>query len=85
MKRPLLIRIARGSITQMKTSAIVVSHFQGVAPGGAEAAVDEALGGDITFFATTRSLVGALGDFFAIPSLASGLHAQVVVVMGLGP
>lgn len=82
--RAVIVRTAHGSITKIKTLAIVISHFQGIPPGGAEHAVDEALGGSVTTFMTTRSLEGALGDFFAIPALLASLSAEVVVVMGLG-
>ncbi|MBZ0170200.1 CHAT domain protein [Candidatus Methylomirabilis lanthanidiphila] len=82
--RSVMIRIAHGSVTKAKAPAIVISHFQGIPPGGAEYAVDEALGGSVTTFITTRSLEGALGDFFAIPAMLASVSAEVVVVMGLG-
>jgi hypothetical protein len=84
MKRPLLIRIAKGSITDVKATAIVVTHFQGIEPGGAELAVDDAIGGAITAFTRNKSLAGELGSFFVVPSLTSRLYAQMVVVLGLG-
>ena len=56
MKRPLLIRIAKGSITDVKATAIVVTHFQGIEPGGAELAVDDAIEGAITAFTKIKAL-----------------------------
>lgn len=84
MKRPLLIRLAHGSVTKAETTAIVVSHFKGIPPGGAEAAVDRALKGAITRFIESGTLKGDLGEFFPIPALTGELSAQVAVVMGLG-
>ena len=84
MTRPLLIRLAHGSITKAETTAIVVSHFKGVPPGGAEAAVDRALRGAISRFIENGILKGELGEFFPIPALTGELSAQVAVVMGLG-
>ncbi|MBI3989501.1 MAG: CHAT domain-containing protein [candidate division NC10 bacterium] len=84
MKRPLLIRLAHGSITKAETTAIVVSHFRGIPPGGAEAAVDRVLRGAISRFIENGILKGDLGEFFPIPALAGELSAQVAVVMGLG-
>jgi CHAT domain-containing protein len=83
--RHLVIRIADGSITKVKTLAVVVGNYKGIPPRGAERAVDEALGGAITTFLNNRSLKSELGDFFAIPAMLGSLPAEVVVVMGLGP
>jgi CHAT domain-containing protein len=83
--RRIVIRIADGSITQVKTLAVVVGDFQGIPLSGAELAVDQALGGAITTFLNNRSLKSELGDFFAIPCMLGSLPAEVVVVMGLGP
>ena len=84
MTRPLLVRLAHGSITKAESTAIVVSHFKGIAPGGAEAAVDRALRGAITRFIETGNLRGEIGEFFPVPALTGELSAQVAVVMGLG-
>jgi len=84
MTRPLLIRLAHGSIIKAETVAIVVSHFKGVPPGGAEAAVDRALRGAISRFIENGNLKGDLGEFFPLPALTGELSGQVAVVMGLG-
>jgi len=82
--RPLLVRLAFGSITKAESAAIVVSHFKGIAPGGAIAAVDRALRGAISRFVENGNLKGDIGEFFPIPALTGELSAQVAVVMGLG-
>lgn len=84
MKRPLLIRLAHGSITKAETMAIVVSHFKGIPPGGAEAAVDRVLRGAISRFIENGILKGELGEFFPLPAFTGELSTQVAVVMGLG-
>jgi len=85
--RPLLVRLAHGSITKAETTAIVVSHFEGLAPAGAGAAVgavDRILRGAISRFMEYGMLRGKLGEFFPIPTPTGELSAQVTVVMGLG-
>ena len=47
--RPLVIRLMSGDITRVRASLIVVNHFNGLPPSGAEAAIDEALGGVISW------------------------------------
>lgn len=83
--RPLIIRVAEGSITKVKTLAIVLGHCQGMAPDGAERAVDVALEGAVSAFLEDRSIRGDLGDFFAIPALLGSLPAETVIIMGMGP
>jgi CHAT domain-containing protein len=83
--RPLIVRVAEGSITKVKTLAIVLGHSQGMTPDGAERAVDEALGGAVSTFLEDRSIKGDLGDFFVIPALLASLPAQTVIIMGMGP
>ncbi len=79
-----MVRLAHGSITKAESTAIVVSHFKGIVPGGAEAAVDQALRGAITRFVENNDLRGEIGEFFPVPALTGELSAQVAVVMGLG-
>jgi CHAT domain-containing protein len=83
--RPLIVRLGNGSIARARTPAIVLGHFQGIAPGGAELELDEVLRGAILTFVANRSLRGEPGDFFAIPALLGAVFAQAVVVVGLGP
>lgn len=83
--RPLIIRVGEGSITRVKSPAVVLGHCQGMMPQGAEQAVDEALEGAVSGFLEDRSIKGELGDFFAIPACLGALTAETVIVMGMGP
>jgi hypothetical protein len=83
-RRSIMVRVARGSITKLKTLAVVVGHFKGMSPDSAEGALDEALGGAITSFMNSGTLKGDFGDFFAIPAIISYLPAEIAIVMGLG-
>ncbi len=83
--RPLIVRVAEGSITKVKTLAIVLGHCQGMVPEGTERAVDVALDGAVSAFLEDRSIRGDLGDFFVIPALLGSLPAEIVVILGLGP
>lgn len=83
--RRLIIRVAQGSITNVKARAIVLGHRQGMVPEGAERAVDDALEGAISTFLDNRSIHGDRGDFFAVPALLTSLKAEMVIIIGLGP
>jgi hypothetical protein len=59
---------------------VVVSHFNGLQPSGAEAAVDAALGGALS----RRALDAHLGAASYFPARTARLAADGVLVLGLG-
>jgi CHAT domain-containing protein len=77
---PLVVRVAQGDIVDVRASVVVVSHFNGLAPSGAEAAVDDALGGALS----RRSLDGHLGAATYLPARGSRIAADGVLVLCLG-
>lgn len=83
-QRTIEIRLARGSITDARTRAIVLGVFRGVEPGGAAAAIDERLDGAVKAFTLRRMFSGGLGEVFAMPAGRSLLFADVVLFAGLG-
>lgn len=79
---PFLVRVAKGDIVDVHASVIAVSHVNGVAPTGAQKAIDDLLGG-----ALSRRLArvrGKLGDTWFLPTLSSPVAAGCVLVIGLG-
>jgi CHAT domain/Cytosol aminopeptidase family, N-terminal domain len=82
--RPLVIRLMSGDITRVRASLIVVNHFNGLPPSGAEAAIDEALGGVISLRAARGALDMHFGATTFFPAVNSNLAATAVLVVGLG-
>ncbi|HSN72612.1 MAG TPA: CHAT domain-containing protein, partial [Steroidobacteraceae bacterium] len=83
-QRTIEIRLARGSITDARTRALVLGVFRGVEPGGAAAAIDERLDGAVKEFTLRRMFAGGLGEVFAMPAGRSLLFADIVLFAGLG-
>lgn len=81
---PFVLRLAAGDITRAQASLIVVNHFSGVDPGGAEAAVDRAMNGAIGRRADASALNGRFGTSYFLPAGSSLLAADAVLVLGLG-
>ena len=78
------LRVVAGDITVQVADAIVVNLFEGVErPGGATAAVDQALGGAITQLMAAGEIKGKLNEVTIIHTLGK-MEAQRVVVAGLG-
>jgi len=67
-RREIEIRIRLGSITDVVTPAIIVNHFLGMPPGGAEKAVDRALGGLISDFMRHQGQGSEVGTIALFPS-----------------
>lgn len=82
--RPLMVRLMAGDITQARASLIVVNHFNGLPPSGAEAAVDAALGGVISARAARGALDTHFGATTFLPAINSHLAATAVLIVGLG-
>lgn len=79
----LRLTLARGSITDVGTEAIVVNHVEGVAPAGAIGFVDQKLGGVLSALIAQGSLTGHAGRLFFVPT-RDLLPSDLVVVVGLG-
>ncbi len=84
-QRALEIRLARGSITEVDTRALVLGLFRDVAPAGAARAVDSALGGAVKAFTDRRMFTGHVGEVFVLPTGRSRVFAESVLFAGLGP
>jgi CHAT domain/Cytosol aminopeptidase family, N-terminal domain len=82
--RPLALVLAEGDIAAARASLIVVGRFNGLAPTGAEAAVDAALGGVISRRAAAGTLDGQFGAGQFLPASNAPLAADAVLVLSLG-
>jgi len=83
-RRTLEIRLARGSITEVQSEAIVLGVFRGVEPGGAAAAIDKRMDGAIREFTLRRMFSGNRGEVFVLPAARSRIGAELVLLAGLG-
>jgi CHAT domain/Cytosol aminopeptidase family, N-terminal domain len=81
---PVSLRMAVGDIAAAQASLIAVSHFNGLAPAGAEAAIDSALGGAISRRAASGALDGQFGASRFLPAANAPLAADAVLVLCLG-
>ncbi len=84
-QRRLDVQLAQGSITEVNTRAIVLGIFQGVAPSGAAAALDQRLDGAIAEFTRRRMFSGSVGEVFLMPVGRYSLRADLICFVGLGP
>ena len=76
--------VATGDVTRVETQALVVNLYQGIGkPGGATAAIDKALEGQITALIEEGEITGALEEI-TIVHTAGRLPARRIVVVGLG-
>jgi hypothetical protein len=82
--RPLALILAEGDLAAAWASLIVVGRFNGLAPTGAEAAVDAALGGAIRRRAAAGALDGQFGSAHFLPATHAQLAADAVLVLNLG-
>lgn len=83
-QRRIEITLAKGSLTDIDSRALVLGIFRNVAPSGAARAVDQRLDGVITEFTGRRMFSGDVGELFTIPVGRSQLAADLVVFAGLG-
>ena len=78
------IKAIAGDIVNIKTSAIVVNHFEGLKrPDGDTAVVDKALDGAISKLIKQGDIKGKLNEITLLHSLGK-LPATRIVVTGLG-
>jgi leucyl aminopeptidase len=78
------VQVRQGEIQAIEADAIVVNLFEGIgAPGGATAAVDQALGGQISRLVAAGDFQGKLAETVVLYP-AGGLPAPRVIVVGLG-
>ncbi len=81
------IRVIVGDISQAEADAVVVNLFEGVAqPGGATAAVDNALDGAITSLISRGEIKGKFGEVTIVHTFgkARPVGAGIVAIAGLG-
>ena len=83
-QRRIDIRLARGSMTQVKTRAYVLGLFEGVAPAGAASAIDALMDGAISEFRQRRMFTSAVGEIFVVPGSRSNVNADFILFAGLG-
>ena len=83
-QRRIDIRLARGSITQVKNRAYVLGLFENVAPAGAASAIDALMNGAISDFRQRRMFTSAVGEIFVVPGGRSDVSADFTVFAGLG-
>ncbi|MGZ9013844.1 MAG: CHAT domain-containing protein, partial [Burkholderiales bacterium] len=83
-QRRIDVRLARGSITQVKTRAYVLGLFEGVAPAGAASAIDALMDGAISEFRQRRMFSSAVGEIFVVPGGRSDVCAEFILFAGLG-
>ncbi len=83
-QRHIEIRLALGSITEVRSDAYVLGAFEGVDPAGAVAALDERMDGAVKEFTTRRMISGRVGEVFVLPTGRHPLFADMLVLAGLG-
>jgi pimeloyl-ACP methyl ester carboxylesterase len=83
-RRPIEIRLAKGSITEANARALVLGIFKNVEPAGAATAIDARLGGAVREFTRRRMFTGDVGEVFVMPTARSLLRAESVLFVGLG-
>lgn len=81
---PLVIRLAHGDITEAQASVVAINHFNGLAPTGAQAAIDAALSGALARRAAAGGLDAHFGATTFLPVTTARLAARAVLVVGLG-
>ena len=79
------IVLARGSVTEIAATAVVLGLFSNVAPGGAARAIDDRIDGAITELSARRMFSGNLGEIFVLPTGRHPVRPDLVVFAGLGP
>jgi leucyl aminopeptidase len=80
----LKIKVVSENVTSVETDAVVVNLFEGVkTPGGATAAMDQALDGAITKLIEHDVIKGKLNEITTIYSFGK-IPAHIVAVVGLG-
>jgi CHAT domain/Cytosol aminopeptidase family, N-terminal domain len=81
---PIVVRVAEGDITRAKATLLVVNHFNGLTPSGAEGAIDACLGGAIARRAARGEMESRFGGCRFLPATRAPLSADAVLVLGLG-
>jgi hypothetical protein len=79
------IVLARGSVTEVAATAVVLGLFSNVAPGGAARAIDDRIAGAITELSARRMFSGGAGEIFVLPTGRHPVRPDLVVFAGLGP
>jgi pimeloyl-ACP methyl ester carboxylesterase len=83
-QRRIDLKLARGSVTQVRSRAYVLGLFEGVAPAGAASAIDALMDGAISEFRQRRMFTSAVGEVFIVPGGRNEVCADLIVFAGLG-
>jgi hypothetical protein len=83
-RRRLELTLARGSIADVNSRAVVVGLFRNVDPDGAAGAVDRRVEGGLTEIVRSRMFRADAGAIFMLPTLRTPLLAEHLVLAGLG-
>jgi outer membrane lipoprotein SlyB len=82
--RRLDLTLARGSIADVNSRAVVVGLFRNVDPDGAAGAVDRRVEGRLTEIVRSRMFRADAGAIFVLPTSRTPLLADHLVLAGLG-
>lgn len=83
-QRRLDLTLAKGSITEVNSRAVVLGVFRDVVPTGAARAIDDRLDGAIADFVQRRMFAANVGEVFMLPCGRHPLRAETVLLAGLG-
>ncbi|HTO04023.1 MAG TPA: CHAT domain-containing protein, partial [Opitutus sp.] len=83
-QRRIDVRLARGSLTQVRSRAYLLGVFQNVEPGGAALAIDNLMDGTLREFRQRRMFAAGTGEVLLMPTGRSEVTADHVVFVGLG-
>jgi len=80
--QPFTLTLAQGDVVDVQASLVAVGHVNDVVPSGAEAAIDQLLGGAIVRHLGARR--SRLGTTHLLPALSSPLASPCVGVVSMG-
>ena len=80
----LKVALARGNVTNVRTPAVVVGSYKGIAPVSALKALDDALDHWVTRAGDQGMIGGELGEVLFIPVMNKEINARSVLLAGMG-
>jgi hypothetical protein len=83
-KPTLVLTVARGSITDVRSPVVVVGTYKGIAPAGALKALDDEVDQWISR-AVDQAMIGSdLGQLFFVPVMDRQIRARSILLAGMG-
>lgn len=83
-KPKLVLTVARGSITDVRSPVVVVGSYKGIAPTGALKALDDEVDQWISR-AVDQAMIGSdLGQLFFVPVMDRQIRARSILLAGMG-